>query len=112
MTTYKHDRFTAIIEECMGEFLRDSAIADGKHVVSVTSVRVNPKETVADVQVSVYPALEEKALTKLLSVLTRDAVDYLAKHARFRQLPAIRFVPDHGFAAAAHIEKLLKNDIQ
>lgn len=108
MTTYKHDRFTAIIEECMGEFLHESAITDGAHVVSVTGVRVNPKETVADVQVSVYPTLEEKELTKLLASLTRDAVDYLAKNARFRQLPVIRFVPDRGFEAAAHIDRLLR----
>ena len=108
MPTHKHDRFTAIIEECMGEFLRETALTDGEHVVSVTGVRVNPRETVADVQVSVYPALEESALVKLLSSLTKDAVDYLARHARFRQLPLIRFVPDRGFEAAAHIDELLR----
>ena len=108
MATHKHDRFAAIIEEYMGEFLRASALADGSHVVSVTGVRVNPRETVADVQVSVYPTLEEKELTTLLSGLTRDAVQYLAEYARFRQLPEIRFVPDRGFAAAAHIDELLR----
>lgn len=108
MSTRKHDRFTSIIEEYMGEFLRETAIADGTRVVSVTGVRVNSQETIAEVSVSMYPPVPKEDAVAALALLSRDAVHFLAKRARFRQLPKIHFVPDRGFEAAAHIDDILR----
>lgn len=108
MQEHRHQRFISILHKGLNEFLAEELSSHLGTVITISYLQVSEKETIVKAYVSVFPVGEREGVEESLKTLENKAGGYLRKHLRLRNIPIVRFLPDHGEDKRERIEELLQ----
>ena len=112
MDTTRQQKISRLVQKELSEiFRRETAKAHGT-LVSVSSVRVSPDLSVANVRLSIFPSENAQAIMDNINQNERGIRHQLAQQVRYqlRRCPELKFHIDDSLDYIDHIDQLLAKD--
>ncbi len=112
MDTTRQQKISRLVQKELSEIFRRETAKTHGTLVSVSSVRVSPDLSVANVRLSIFPSENAQAIMDNINQNERGIRHQLAQQVRYqlRRCPELKFHIDDSFDYIDHIDQLLAKD--
>jgi ribosome-binding factor A len=112
MDTTRQQKISRLVQKELSEIFRRETAKTHGTLVSVSSVRVSPDLSVANVRLSIFPSENAQAIMDNINQNERGIRHQLAQQVRYqlRRCPELKFHIDDSLDYIDHIDQLLAKD--
>lgn len=112
MDTTRQQKISRLVQKELSEIFRRETAKTRGTLVSVSSVRVSPDLSVANVRLSIFPSENAQAIMDNITANERGIRHQLAQQVRYqlRRCPELKFHIDDSLDYIDHIDQLLAKD--
>ena len=112
MDTTRQQKISRLVQKELSEIFRRETAKTHGTLVSVSSVRVSPDLSVANVRLSIFPSENAQAIMDNINQNERGIRHQLAQQVRYqlRRCPELKFHIDDSLDYIDHIDELLSKD--
>ncbi len=112
MDTTRQQKISRLVQKELSEIFRRETAKTRGTLVSVSSVRVSPDLSVANVRLSIFPSENAQAIMDNINQNERGIRHQLAQQVRYqlRRCPELKFHIDDSLDYIDHIDQLLAKD--
>jgi len=112
MDTTRQQKISRLVQKELSEIFRRETAKTRGTLVSVSSVRVSPDLSVANVRLSIFPSENAQAIMDNINASERGIRHQLAQQVRYqlRRCPELKFHIDDSLDYIDHIDQLLAQD--
>ena len=112
MDTTRQQKISRLVQKELSEIFRRETAKTRGTLVSVSSVRVSPDLSVANVRLSIFPSENAQAIMDNITANERGIRHQLAQQVRYqlRRCPELKFHIDDSLDYIDHIDQLLAGD--
>ena len=112
MDTTRQQKISRLVQKELSEIFRHETAKTHGTLVSVSSVRVSPDLSVANVRLSIFPSENAQAIMDNINQNERGIRHQLAQQVRYqlRRCPELKFHIDDSLDYIDHIDQLLAKD--
>ena len=112
MDTTRQQKISRLVQKELSEIFRRETDKTHGTLVSVSSVRVSPDLSVANVRLSIFPSENAQAIMDNINQNERGIRHQLAQQVRYqlRRCPELKFHIDDSLDYIDHIDQLLAKD--
>ena len=112
MDTTRQQKISRLVQKELSEIFRRETAKTHGTLVSVSSVRVSPDLSVANVRRSIFPSENAQAIMDNINQNERGIRHQLAQQVRYqlRRCPELKFHIDDSLDYIDHIDQLLAKD--
>ena len=112
MDTTRQQKISRLIQKELSEIFRRETAKTRGTLVSVSSVRVSPDLSVANVRLSIFPSENADAIMESINASEKSIRYELAQQVRYqlRRCPELKFHIDDSLDYIDHIDELLSKD--
>ena len=112
MDTTRQQKVSRLVQKELSEIFRRETAKTHGTLVSVSSVRVSPDLSVANVRLSIFPSENAQAIMDNINQNERGIRHQLAQQVRYqlRRCPELKFHIDDSLDYIDHIDQLLAKD--
>ena len=112
MDTTRQQKISRLVQKELSEIFRRETAKTHGTLVSVSSVRVSPDLSVANVRLSIFPSENAQAIMDNINQNERGIRHQLAQQVRYqlRRCPELKFHIDDSLDYIDHIDQLLSKD--
>jgi ribosome-binding factor A len=112
MDTTRQQKISRLVQKELSEIFRRETAKTRGTLVSVSSVRVSPDLSVANVRLSIFPSENADAIMESINANEKGIRYELAQKVRYqlRRCPELKFHIDDSLDYIDHIDQLLAND--
>ena len=112
MDTTRQQKISRLVQKELSEIFRRETAKTHDTLVSVSSVRVSPDLSVANVRLSIFPSENAQAIMDNINQNERGIRHQLAQQVRYqlRRCPELKFHIDDSLDYIDHIDQLLAKD--
>ena len=112
MDTTRQQKISRLVQKELSEIFRRETAKTHGTLVSVSSVRVSPDLSVANVRLSIFPSENAHAIMDNINQNERGIRHQLAQQVRYqlRRCPELKFHIDDSLDYIDHIDQLLAKD--
>ena len=112
MDTTRQQKISRLVQKELSEIFRRETAKTRGTLVSVSSVRVSPDLSVANVRLSIFPSENAQDIMDNITRNERGIRHQLAQQVRYqlRRCPELKFHSDDSLDYIDHIDELLNKD--
>ena len=112
MESTRLQKISRLLQKELSEIFRRETAKTRGTLVSVSSVRVSPDLSVANVRLSIFPSEKAEAIMENINKSERSIRHELAQQTRYqlRRCPELKFHIDDSLDYIDHIDQLLAKD--
>ena len=112
MDTTRQQKISRLVQKELSEIFRRETAKTHGTLVSVSSVRVSPDLSVANVRLSIFPSENAQTIMDNINQNERGIRHQLAQQVRYqlRRCPELKFHIDDSLDYIDHIDQLLAKD--
>ena len=112
MDTTRQQKISRLVQKELSEIFRRETAKTHGTLVSVSSVRVSPDLSVANVRLSIFPSENAQAIMDNINQNERGIRHQLAQQVRYqlRRCPELKFHIDDSLDYIDHIDELLSKE--
>ena len=112
MDTTRQQKISRLVQKELSEIFRRETAKTRGTLVTVSSVRVSPDLSVANVRLSIFPSENAQAIIDNITRNERGIRHELAQQTRYqlRRCPELKFHIDDSLDYIDHIDELLAKD--
>ena len=112
MDSTRQQKISRLVQKELSEIFRRETAKTRGTLVSVSSVRVSPDLSVANVRLSIFPSENAQAIMDNINQNERSIRHQLAQQTRYqlRRCPELKFHLDDSLDYIDHIDELLAKD--
>ena len=112
MDTTRQQKISRLVQKELSEIFRRETAKTRGTLVSVSSVRVSPDLSVANVRLSIFPSENAQAIMDNINANEKSIRHQLAQQVRYqlRRCPELKFHIDDSLDYIDHIDELLSKD--
>lgn len=112
MDTTRQQKISRLVQKELSEIFRRETAKTRGTLVSVSSVRVSPDLSVANVRLSIFPSEKAEAIMESINANEKSIRYELAQQVRYqlRRCPELKFHIDDSLDYIDHIDELLFKD--
>ena len=112
MDTTRQQKISRLVQKELSEIFRRETAKTRGTLVSVSSVRVSPDLSVANVRLSIFPSEKAEAIMESINANEKSIRYELAQQVRYqlRRCPELKFHIDDSLDYIDHIDELLSKD--
>ncbi len=112
MDTTRQQKISRLVQKELSELFRRETAKTRGTLVSVSSVRVSPDLSVANVRLSIFPSENAEAIMESINASEKSIRYELAQKTRYqlRRCPELKFHIDDSLDYIDHIDELLGKD--
>ena len=112
MDTTRQQKISRLVQKELSEIFRRETAKTRGTLVSVSSVRVSPDLSVANVRLSIFPSENAAAIMESINASEKSIRYELAQQVRYqlRRCPELKFHIDDSLDYIDHIDELLSKD--
>ena len=112
MDTTRQQKISRLVQKELSEIVRRETAKTRGTLVSVSSVRVSPDLSVANVRLSIFPSENATAIMESINASEKSIRYELAQKVRYqlRRCPELKFHIDDSLDYIDHIDELLAKD--
>ena len=112
MDTTRQQKISRLVQKELSEIFRRETAKTRGTLVSVSSVRVSPDLSVANVRLSIFPSENATAIMESINASEKSIRYELAQKVRYqlRRCPELKFHIDDSLDYIDHIDELLAKD--
>ena len=112
MDTTRQQKISRLVQKELSEIFRRETAKTRGTLVSVSSVRVSPDLSVANVRLSIFPSENAEAIMESINASEKSIRYELAQQVRYqlRRCPELKFHIDDSLDYIDHIDELLAKD--
>ena len=112
MDTTRQQKISRLVQKELSEIFRRETAKTRGTLVSVSSVRISPDLSVANVRLSIFPSENAQAIMDNINQNERGIRHQLAQQVRYRlrRCPELKFHIDDSLDYIDHIDQLLAKD--
>ncbi len=112
MDTTRQQKISRLVQKELSEIFRRETAKTRGTLVTVSSVRVSPDLSVANVRLSIFPSENAQAIIDNITRNERGIRHELAQQTRYqlRRCPELKFHIDDSLNYIDHIDELLAKD--
>lgn len=112
MDTTRQQKISRLVQKELSEIFRRETAKTRGTLVSVSSVRVSPDLSVANVRLSIFPSENAQAIMESINASEKSIRYQLAQQTRYqlRRCPELKFHIDDSLDYIDHIDELLAKD--
>ena len=112
MDSTRQQKISRLVQKELSEIFRRETAKTRGTLVSVSSVRVSPDLSVANVRLSIFPSENAQAIMDSISANEKSIRYELAQQVRYqlRRCPELKFHIDDSLDYIDHIDELLSKD--
>ena len=112
MDTTRQQKISRLVQKELSEIFRRETAKTHGTLVSVSSVRVSPDLSVANVRLSIFPSENAQAIMDNINQNERGIRHQLAQQVRYQlsRCPELKFHIDDSLDYIDHIDELLAKD--
>lgn len=112
MDTTRQQKISRLVQKELSEIFRRETAKTRGTLVSVSSVRVSPDLSVANVRLSIFPSEKAEAIMESIHANEKSIRYELAQQVRYqlRRCPELKFHIDDSLDYIDHIDELLSKD--
>ena len=112
MDSTRQQKISRLVQKELSEIFRRETAKTRGTLVTVSSVRVSPDLSVANVRLSIFPSENAQAIMDNINASERGIRYQLAQKVRYqlRRCPELKFHIDDSLDYIDHIDKLLAKD--
>ena len=112
MDSTRQQKISRLVQKELSEIFRRETAKTHGTLVSVSSVRVSPDLSVANVRLSIFPSENAQAIIDNINANERSVRHQLAQQVRYqlRRCPELKFHIDDSLDYIDHIDELLAKD--
>ena len=112
MDTTRQQKISRLVQKELSEIFRRETAKTRGTLVTVSSVRVSPDLSVANVRLSIFPSENAQAIIDNINASERSIRHQLAQQVRYqlRRCPELKFHIDDSLDYIDHIDELLAKD--
>jgi ribosome-binding factor A len=112
MDTTRQQKISRLVQKELSEIFRRETAKTHGTLVTVSSVRVSPDLSVANVRLSIFPSEKAEAIMESINANEKSIRYELAQQVRYqlRRCPELKFHIDDSLDYIDHIDELLSKD--
>ena len=112
MDTTRQQKISRLVQKELSEIFRRETAKTRGTLITVSSVRVSPDLSVANVRLSIFPSENAQAIMDNITQNERGIRHQLAQQTRYqlRRCPELKFHIDDSLDYIDHIDELLNKD--
>ena len=112
MDSTRQQKISRLVQKELSEIFRRETAKTHGTLVSVSSVRVSPDLSVANVRLSIFPSENAEAIMESITASEKSIRYELAQQVRYqlRRCPELKFHIDDSLDYIDHIDELLGKD--
>ena len=112
MDTTRQQKISRLVQKELSEIFRRETAKTRGTLVSVSSVRVSPDLSIANVRLSIFPSENAPAIMESINASEKSIRYELAQQVRYqlRRCPELKFHIDDSLDYIDHIDQLLAKD--
>ena len=112
MDTTRQQKISRLVQKELSEIFRRETAKTRGTLVSVSSVRISPDLSVANVRLSIFPSENAQAIMDNINASEKSIRHQLAQQVRYqlRRCPELKFHIDDSLDYIDHIDELLAKD--
>lgn len=112
MDTTRQQKISRLVQKELSEIFRRETAKTRGTLVSVSSVRVSPDLSVANVRLSIFPSEKAEVIMESINANEKSIRYELAQQVRYqlRRCPELKFHIDDSLDYIDHIDELLSKD--
>ena len=112
MDSKRIEKISRLVQKELSEIFRRETAKTRGTLVSVSSVRVSPDLSVANVRLSIFPSEKAEAIMESVNANEKSIRYELAQQVRYqlRRCPELKFHIDDSLDYIDHIDELLSKD--
>ena len=112
MDSTRQQKISRLVQKELSEIFRRETAKTHGTLVSVSSVRVSPDLSVANVRLSIFPSENAEAIMESITANEKSIRYELAQQVRYqlRRCPELKFHIDDSLDYIDHIDELLAKD--
>ena len=112
MDSTRQQKISRLVQKELSEIFRRETAKTHGTLVSVSSVRVSPDLSVANVRLSIFPSENAEAIMESITASEKSIRYELAQQVRYqlRRCPELKFHIDDSLDYIDHIDELLAKD--
>ena len=112
MDTTRQQKISRLVQKELSDIFRRETAKTRGTLVSVSSVRVSPDLSVANVRLSIFPSEKAEAIMESINANEKSIRYELAQQVRYqlRRCPELKFHIDDSLDYTDHIDELLSKD--
>ena len=112
MDTTRQQKISRLVQKELSEIFRRETAKTRGTLITVSSVRVSPDLSVANVRLSIFPSENAQAIMDNITQNERGIRHQLAQQTRYqlRRCPELKFHIDASLDYIDHIDELLNKD--
>ena len=112
MDTTRQQKISRLVQKELSEIFRRETAKTRGTLVSVSSVRVSPDLSIANVRLSIFPSENAPAIMESINASEKSIRYELAQQVRYqlRRCPELKFHIDDSLDYIDHIDELLAKD--